>query len=600
MRVVKSAMPILLTLALLTAESIWAQSADSISLEDKIREKLDRIFLPDQYLIDFQMADAGANKNGDNFLPGLELLGPVAKIGAGVPTSAVQSPTPKLSGAQRGDLLVLIDKAISPDRVKVADEIVKRILKGEGLQKTVRVRVAQQEIAKELPPPPPTKQEPSFLDQVEKNKDLLGRMFFVLWCAIVSIIAAYVFLKRISQFGTQTGREAALPRKTFEADKKGGVGSGDSENRKRLAASKDEIYSKDQAILTATQEVVGEAKSDAKKVAKILSRWVAQSEDNARYAALFLKNCDIKTIENVCSLLHPSDLEKILAVNVQDFDPFSEENQKVIERIRGDFALLAAEQLLKAKPDPLDFLRILSDEDIASVLHGETLDTVALVATQIPIHRLQKFCSEIPADTLNALLSKISALKSPTVEDFSGARKKLQEKTLTLSSNLFSDKARVSTITYLVQSVGLPKQQRALMDKLLLEDRSLYAHVRPQILLATDFDHLSTRMATVLTQGVDADVLAVALSGLEDGFENLKNLFPEAYRVIFSDIAARSHEDAARAEAWKKVSSAIRNLLSNGLMTQSEIKAAITLADAAREQKHGNYEEDAQVTRVAS
>lgn len=547
------------------------------ALEARIREKLDRMFTTDQYLIDLQTSaplQTSGSLNTDTLLPGLELLGSTS--------------------VSRGDLLLIIDKSISRERVRVAEDLVKRIVKGERLDKNVRVSVRQQDILKvpsKLPEPAAPAKEPSFFDHLNANKDLVTRALFILWGAVISLMAAHFALKRFlgSMKSTEAEETARSQRKASDEGATKSAGSSDAPQRK-LAASKEELYSKDQAILNSINEIVGEAKTAPRKVAKIFTRWVAQSEDNARFASIFLKNCDIKTIESICSLLHPSDIEKILTRDIQEFDPFGEENQRVLERMRADLAFLAAEQLLKEKPDPLDFMRTLSDDDISLVLQGEGLETLALVATQIPAHRLMRFYAGLKPETLNDIMALIAKIHAPSLENFNVVRERLQKKTATLSISLFNDKTRKQTIAHLIDSVLEPATQIGLLDRLREENKGLYALVRAQIFTATDLNHLTARAVTVLIQTLDPGVLATSVSGLKQGFDGLTEQLPEAYRAIFIDGMHREVDEASRQDAWKRVKTTLKELVANGMITQSEITTAIHLAEEALEGK-GNADQ---------
>jgi hypothetical protein len=220
--------------------------------------------------------------------------------------------------------------------------------------------------------------------------------------------------------------------------------------------NKEELYSKDEALLAAINEIKGEAKEQPQKIARILSRWVDQSDEMARMSSLFLRNCDIKTVEAVCKSLHPSDLEKIISHKIEDFEPFGPENQRTIERMRADLAVLASEHILKERPDPLRFLKMLSDDDIRNILEGEDTDTIALVATQVPAHRMQKLFDNTPTDVMSAVITKISTIKAASPKDFDHLKTQLAQKAEALAGNLFTDKDRVRSLTQIISTVSSP------------------------------------------------------------------------------------------------------------------------------------------------
>jgi hypothetical protein len=557
--------------ALAVSSAAICQTDPAVDIEAKVKEKLDRMFAPDQYLLDVQMSTVPA-ANNDQILPGLGGIS-AADAPANIdPNWKGQSPT-----TLRGDALLIIDRAISSDRARVAEQIVKRIVEGEGLKSNLRVSMKQQDIRKV--DDSKEKSQPNFFELLDKNKDLLVKALMVLWGGLVSLFTIYLVLKRI--LGVSPPATTAKDSRAEDSPTKPRSESeGGGESRaKKTAASKDELYSKDQALMTLINEIVDTAKQEPKKISKILTKLVADSEDNAHSASIFLKNCDIKTIEKICSLLHPSDLEKILKQKVEDFDPFSDENKKVLELMRSDLALQAAESLVREKPDPLDFMRTLSEEEISNVLEGESITTVALVSTQIPAHRLQKFYAGLPHEVLSKVLIEVAKIKSPTVDDFSNLRDSLGAKTAKLSVSLFSERAKIQTLAQLLSVAVKADTQINLAMHLRSEDRQIYNSVRQQLVLALDLDYLSPRVSTVLIQSIDADVLACALSPVSHPFEQLTAALPDTYATVFRDMMTRKFDDDQRLDAWMKVQAAMRDLTQNGLITQSELSAAIALCE---------------------
>ncbi|MCX6117814.1 MAG: hypothetical protein NT027_09745, partial [Proteobacteria bacterium] len=222
-------------------------------------------------------------------------------------------------------------------------------------------------------------------------------------------------------------------------------------------------YSKKEALFQSIREVGDEAKEQPKKVARILARWVMQSPELTRSAALFVKNCDIKTVEAVCKSMHPSDLEKIIAIQIDEFDPLGDENQRVIDRMRSDLAVLASEHLIKERPDPLNFLKVLSDEDIKSMLEDEDASTIAMVATQVPAHRMQKLYDQLSTEAMTVIIAQVSTLRNTTIEDFESIRDRLNSKAEKLATNLFTDKDRSNSLLQMIAGVKSPTLQVSLM-----------------------------------------------------------------------------------------------------------------------------------------
>jgi hypothetical protein len=348
---------------------------------------------------------------------------------------------------------------------------------------------------------------------------------------------------------------------------------------KRSEKTREELYSKDEALLATIKEITEESRSQPQKAARILSRWVSQSAELSRAAALYLRNCDIKTVELICQAMHPSDLEKIIANKIEDFEPFGTENQRVIERMRADLAVLASEVVLRERPDPLNFLRRLSDEEIRNLLDGETEETVALVASQLPAHRLQKFYDSVPPEAVKAIVSKLSSLKSASVRDFESLQALLNNKIQILANNLVNEKDLLSSIQATIKSLASPTLQCELAEKLRIENAGVYEKVRPTIFLPTDLRFLPGRVKSLLVQSVDADALGVALSGFKVSFNLLLEGLPPAYQSVFVDAQSRRSETNVVNDSWRRVSAVLEELIVAGLISKNEVTFAIRRAE---------------------
>lgn len=565
----------------------FAQGGAKEILDERIHRKLDRILTPEEYLTDIQLESSTVGALGPNtYLPGLQVLGAVKDIpelGVGRSDLPIQLPG-------KADLLIVFDRRVSKERLEVAKDMVSRLLETENLKTTVKVTVKQQDINKIPPPavppaPPKEAREPSLLEQLIHQKDFVARALMVLWGAIASLMAIHLVLRRVvgvraisephSKTSDEIGRLAA-------AQAQSGVPSSTNSKGSSESPKKGTGYSKDEALLSGIKEIVEEAKAYPKKVARVLSRWVSQSEENARYAALFIKNCDIKTIEAICNSLHPSDLDKIINHEINDFNPLDSENQKVLDRMRADLAVLASEHLLKERPDPLDFLRVLSDDDIRSLLEGEDLRTVAMVSTQIPPHRMQKCFDSLPPNALGAIISQVSTIQAASLTDFEGIRERLSAKAEKLGANLFNDKARASAVLQLIASVRSPMLQYNLLETLQQQNPQVYSQIRSDVFLATDLAHLSDRMWSVVVQSVDADTLGTALSEVKHLLGEMAAGLAPAYQTVFQDAVNRRYESEGIVAAWAKVSSAIKDLINNGLITKQEVVGTIRRAESAR------------------
>ena len=553
-----------------------AQTEGKEVLEQKLQSKLDRILTAEEYLIDLKITPDGlaANAPAEKFLPGLQVLGPVADADGDSSRSIM------LGG--RADLLLILDKNVSAERSKVAEAIVSRTIEAEGLKQQVKFSSQRRDIkkTKELPVLPPPARQPSLFEQMIQEKDLVSRALLIFWGGLVSLMAIYFVLRR---FLLSVDHKNDAPYSQSMAPAAPGQGLSSSELAKPSAnkaeKTREELYSRQEANLNSIKEITEESKTQPKKTAKILSRWVSQSEDLSGAAALYLRNCDIKTVELICQAMHPSDLEKIIANKIEDFEPFGVENQRVIERMRADLAVLASEVVLRERPDPLNFLRRLSDEEIRNLLEGETEETIALVASQIPAHRLQKFYDSASSVSIKAIVSKLSSLRTASVGDFESLQALLSHKIQILSSNLVTEKDLAVSIQATIASIGSPSLQCELVEKLRSENPRVYEKVRPTVFLPTDLRFLPRSAKTFLVQSIDADTLGLALSGFSISFEALLDGLPLAYQSVFEDTQKRTSEKISVVNAWKKVSVTLHELTTAGLISKNDIALSIRRAE---------------------
>lgn len=569
-----------------------SQVSGKEALEQKLSSKLDRILNTEEYVLDIKLkSDVGsATAPADSFLPGLQVLGPFYD------SMDSSGRTIILGGV--ADLLLILDKKVSSERAQVARDIVIRTLEAEGLNDSVKVSTQRRNIKKtpdplpNPPPPPPPPREPSFFEQLVREKELLSRVLLVFWGGVVSLMAIYFLLRRVlippSQMESSpqanpiiSGSRAMPP---TEAP---------GQPPKHPEKTRGEIYSKDEALLSSIKEITEESRSQPQKTARILSRWVSQSTELSRAAALYLRNCDIKTVELVCQAMHPSDLEKIISNKIEDFEPFGPENQRVIERMRADLAILASEVVLRERPDPLSFLKKLSDEEIRELLDGETEETVALVASQLPAHRLQKYYDSVPADAMKEIISKLSSLKSASVSDFESLQELLNDKFKKMANNLVNEKDLLSSIQATIRSLASPRLQCDLAEKLRRENLSVYEKVRPSILLPTDLSHLPGRIKSLMIQSIDADTLGMALAGLDLELEQLMDGLPPAYQSVFLDTYSRPNDTKLANDSWRRVSVVMEELVAAGLMSQNEVIFTIRRAEEFKIDHHRQNDENA-------
>jgi flagellar motor switch protein FliG len=555
-----------------------ASSSGKVLLEQRIQSKLDRILTPDEYFIDIKMlpdpAGSGAAAPSTSFLPGLQILGPVNESGNGFSQQIL------LDG--KADLLIIFDKKVSQERTRVAQDMVSRTLDAEGLKNVVRLSTQQKDINKIPPPdrPPFPPREPSLLEQIIREKDFIVWASLVLWGAFVSLMAIFFLLRRVLSPQARTDSDQGKDAKSSGRDLADAINDGKGKSSDQSdAKQRDKLFAKEEALANSIKEVASEAREQPQKVARILSRWVSNNDDLAKAGALLLRNCDIKTVEKICSFMHPSDLDKIFAHKIEDFDAAGQENQRVIDRMRADLAVLASEHVLKEKPDPLSFLRTLSDDDIRSILDGESAETIALVATQIPAHRLRNFYDKTNPEKLKEVMARLSTIEIASVAEFERLRADLYRKAESLANNLFSEKDRIQSLSQMVTAVVSPVLQCELLERLRKDNTEAYSAIRPSLLVATDLRFLPARVKSVFIQSIDPDTCGTALSGFDISFDEFMVGLPETYQSVFSDAQRKSHDSAIVNAAWRKIVTTLGELNTAGLISRNEIAATTRRAD---------------------
>lgn len=587
--------------------SASGQSHDQFT--QSLRSSLDRLFYAEQYVLDVQTSsDNAAQASG---LPGLS----GGSSGDGLPGLNFGGDTNSYN------VLVILDSSISQERVRIAREVLTRYIESRGMSERVSFNLKQDKVLKVLPeelqsttrqvvsgtggqqtaqspgaapsamqPPASDQSKTSIYDFIENKRELAVRALVVLWTALASLIALYIVIQRM--FGSRYIRESRGNQSAFSGPTIVGgnpsapVAPGGNGGAGKSAMTKDDIYSKDQALFQHIQDIVEQARQEPGKVAKVMERWVETSADNVRYAAIFLKNCDIKTIENVSKHLHPADIQRIVETDIEDFDPFSDENRRVLDEVRAQIALMAASHAVKERPDVFDFLKSISDEDLLSVLSGESIDDIALIATQIPVHRMTGYISSLEPETMQNLMSRISALNSPSLEDIAPLRKRLEQKTGSLGEVLVTKASRVQTLTQMISNVSLPDRQEEAAQNLKVQYPDIYQLVRKGVILAGDLEYLPARAQKVFLQQVDGEILGTAFSTINRPVTSLLENMPPAVREVFEDYVGRQHDQDSVSKSWKKVQEELRELVSSGLISGQEIHSAKTHADESRQTEH--------------
>ncbi len=575
--------------------------------EQELRSQLDRLFYAEQYLLDIRVSplkNPGGTLATPNSpplpLPGLAIVP--------LPTGTPGSHTLGDPSKSPYDLLLVVDTSISQARQNIAAEVIKRHLESYGFDKSTKVDIRRQPILKVVPKDlaplasrdpfqgsgsKPAEQKPdqdgktppngaqektqdnqkqNIYDFIEHKRELATKVLITLWTAGASLIALFAFLHRPRK-SNGAPREVPSPAHGVQ-------GNGPSPQKAtpqggtKAGLSKEDLFSKDEALFKQVQEMVQEAQQAPHKVAHILTRWVEATDERSRYGSIFLKNCDIKTTESICKNLHPSDIEKLISRSISDFEPFSDDNRRALELMRNELAMMAAQQSFKEKLNPLPFLKIISDDDLAKLLDASSLKELAMIATLVPAHRLTRFFETHPQITYKDLLTSVALLEDLEPQHFVPLQLRLEEKLQKISSIVVTKDQKVNSIKQLIISIKDPKIQSEAARSTFVNQTKLFEDIRPSLILFEDLINLSQRAAKVLFQSIDGEALGIAWSGLSIDANFIASLLPEAIRETFLQTTALTPEHVDQCNAWQRVLTHFEDLKASGLISSSEIRLA--------------------------
>jgi hypothetical protein len=600
-----------LLLTSLFAIAAWAVSpAHASTFNDAdVRKQLDRLMFPEQYLLDVTVVPIAVSNvpaPNERPLPGLPFFGNSAGDAAamGLPNNG--------PGNADGlsDVLLVIDIGVSDERARLAEEVVRRYADAAGVKSKMRLTVRRDPILKVAPPelaPLPERRidpkapgqaaaeqaptPPNIYDFIENKRDLATRTLLVLWTALASLVGVFALMSRR---GKQNGdARAPLGKLAGEGKSKSAKAAAGDNGRKAL--TKDEIYSQDAALHKLAQEIVSEAAKQPAKVAGVLGRWIGDSVENAKYANLFLRNCDIATVESICRHLHPSDVDKLVEHGVDDFDPFGAENKKVLDLMRTELARLAARNVFSQRAEPLAFLKTVSDHDLAKILADESLRDLAMVATQLPMHRLQAFFDHQPEEKLQAMMSEVVHLEDVRQEELDAMAERFKLRIKALGQVVVDDAAVDEAARQVVSVTRDPRRQVRLAATLQRQSIEVFRKARPEILLVADLRHFGPRPSKVIFQTIDGEQFGMAMAGLSGDTPEWLQSLPEAFAASYQQARGREHETKDREAAWQRIQRVVADLVGSGLITTAEMNQAkqqtdlwllLVLGDADPEAAH--------------
>jgi flagellar motor switch protein FliG len=242
--------------------------------------------------------------------------------------------------------------------------------------------------------------------------------------------------------------------------------------------------------------------------------------------------------------------------------------------MRNELAMMAAHQSFKEKLNPLPFLKVISDDDLAKLLDASSLKELAMIATLVPAHRLTRFFETHPQISYKDLLTEVALLEDLEPEHFVPLQLRLEAKLQKISTIVVTKDQKVNSIKQLIISIKHPKIQTEAARSTFFDQPKLFEDIRPSLILIEDFINLPQRAAKVLFQSVDGEALGTAWSGLTIDVDFISGLLPEAIKETFVLALAQTPEPVDQCHAWQKILTHFEDLKASGLISSSEIRLA--------------------------
>ena len=564
--------------------------------EAEIRRQLDRVMFPEQYVISVSDRSSGQRRLNawTGNLPGLNIGGAFQLQGAGGAAGQDRAAV----GGDAIDVLLVIDSGVSRERVELARELVTRIAESAGVTNQMRLNLRQDRILRQPPPElmtlprrdaPPAEAAPqesapaepkgtqTLYDFVENKRDLALRSLLVLWTAIASLLAIGLLIARRNRMNVDIGGEGGLG--SAPSGRRGAPSDDNQKSSTKARLAEQDAIAQRGLVQKYSAEIVEQAAKQPSKVALVLSDWIDGSDEGARRAAILLRNCDVVTVEAISQHLHPSDVDKMGSQKIEDFDVYGSDNRAVLEQMREALSRLAANKRIVDRPDPLAILKNVSDTNLAKVLQGEDLASVAAVSVHIPTHRLQKYFSGLSDEQHRLLVAAMSKISTVDVPTLSLIADRLKSRIVHSDQVVIDEEGVVVATRKLIKATKNPKRQMLLAAEVFRLKPNMHKLIRQEYDLACDLMFFAQRPMRVFLQSVDAEKLGTVFGALALPVDAWIAEMPEAMAAAFQDALKREADLAGVEAAWASVQSTLHELMLAGLITNQECQQARGRAD---------------------
>lgn len=302
----------------------------------------------------------------------------------------------------------------------------------------------------------------------------------------------------------------------------------------KKALSKDQLYSKDSALYGRIQEIVLQAKSHPERIVRLLTNWIQSGEVGIRNAGIFIHNFDMQTTEQVLAKMLASDVNYLKDQIDTDFDPFSDENNRVIMQARQDLMKIVAEFSKSEKQNDFQFINELEQHMLVEVLKDEPPQVLALFSTVVPAHRLAEILKKQSPEHEREFIESLCEMKAVSSTQITETTDRLKKKIAVCKQMPFTEDEKAQTFINLLKNIKSDKHRNLILNEISEKAPDIQKRVRDNTFLFQDVIHLSDRATKILMQELDPAYVARAFSRESaEAKEKVRLVLPKSSLEIF-------------------------------------------------------------------
>lgn len=309
---------------------------------------------------------------------------------------------------------------------------------------------------------------------------------------------------------------------------------------KQHLPNRDELYSKDTALHGRIQEVVAQAKQHPHRFVMLLTHWLQSGEVGIRSAAILLHNLDMVTTERILERMLASDIDYLQAYMDLEFDPFSEENTRVIMQARQDLMKIVAQTSGKEVENSLGFVQALDQDVLAEMLADESAKTIAYLSHALPAHRLSEVIGKFDEKKQKQFVTELCKFRLISDEEVTAINHRLSEKAMIFKKMIFTEAEKAKTFTNIVKNLKTEQAKLEFLEEIKVQSSAIQQQVRNSVFLFEDVTRLSERALKMLLAEEDAILVARAFSrGSAEQKEKVRSVLSKTNLEIFDYELAR-------------------------------------------------------------